>query len=185
MVMRIILAIFCPLVMSSCAYHWGSKSRSIPGGFRNVSLGIFQNKTQEPQIEVYFTNALMAEFERSKVANLVGDSHSEGEIKGVISHLEILPGGRRQGGDLPVGAVLASEYRILIHVSISVIRKSDGQTIWSNSFLGERTYVAPQVTQSVVNTVNPLYNQSARRLNIEILSKQMMSEAFSLMTESF
>jgi len=179
------MTIFFSFVMSSCAYHWGSTLRSIPGGFENVNLKVFENKTQEPQIEVYFTNALMAELERSKVANLVSDSYADGEIKGVITHLEILPGGRREGGNLPIGAVLASEYRILISVSISVIRKSDGKTVWSNTFFGERTYVAPQVTQSVVNTVNPLYNQSARRLNIEVLSKQMMSEVFALMTESF
>jgi TolB-like protein len=172
-------------VTSSCAYHWGRSNRVLPGGFKNVSLSVFQNKTQEPQIEVFFSNALLAEFERSKVANLVGRNYADGEVTGVIENVAILPGGRREGGDLPFGTILASEYRILITVTVNVIRTSDGKVIWTNSFNGERTYVAPQVTQSVINTVNPLYNQSARRLNIEVLSKQMMSEAFALMTESF
>jgi len=185
MVIRIFLYLFCILVTSSCAYRWGKSNRVLPGGFQNISLGIFQNKTQEPQIEVFFSNALLAEFERGRVANIVSPQYAEARVVGVIDRIDILPGGRREGGDLPPGTILASEYRILIRATIQVIRKSDQKVIWSNVFNGERTYVAPQVTQSVVNTVNPLYNQSARRLNIDVLSRQMMSEAFALMTENF
>lgn len=185
MVVRIFLASLCIFVMSNCAYRWGVSRRSLPGGVQNISLDIFENKTQEPQVEVFFTNALMGELERSKVALIVDDRQADGVMSGVITSIEIFPAGRREGGDVPLGAILASEYRILITARVSITRKSDGKLLWSHTSQGERTYVAPQITQSVVNTLNPLYNQSARRLSIEVLSKQMMSETFALMTESF
>jgi hypothetical protein len=172
-------------VMAGCAYKIGQSSRVLPGNFKAVSIPIFENKTQETQIEVFFSNALLNEIEKSKVAEVISEDFSEARIVGVIDTIEILPGGRREGGDLPVGTVLASEYRILLSVTIKFLRKFDNKVLWSHKAFGERTYVAPQVTQSVVNTVNPLYNHSARRLTIEILSKQMMSEVVSLMTENF
>lgn len=172
-------------VTTGCAYRWGVPERILPGRHHKVSIPIFKNTTPEPVIEVFFTNALLAEFERSSVGQIVEDRLAEARIVGTILKVEFLPAGPREGGDLPTGAVLASEYRILLNTQVDMIRKSDDQVIWSTTVSGERTYVAPQVTQGVVNTVNPIYNQSARRINIEILSKQMMSEAFARLTESF
>lgn len=174
-------------LLSGCAYKLKSSHRHIPGGYERVIVPIFVNRSMEPGIEVGFTNSLIQQVQNSKVARIVEDKLAEVKIQGVIESVTYEPQGKRVASDsapsLPQGAVLASEYRILVKVRVTLSRTSDGQVIWSSPFQGETTYTAPQVTLSGVNTVNPLYNLSARRQNIQTLALDLMTEAFNLMTE--
>lgn len=180
-----ILAYLAAFVTAGCAYRLGSPDRSLPGGYRQLTIPIFRNLTQETGVEVAFTNSLIEEFERSKTGKVVDQAQAEVEVQGEITSVQYLPGGKKEAGRLPTGSVLASEYRILVTSLITLHRVSDRSVMWQGSFTGERTYVAPQVTQGGLNTVNPLYNLSARRQNIEIMAADMMSEAHDRMTENF
>lgn len=180
-----ILVLFFGLVISGCAYRWGQTEKAMPGLYQQVYIPIFHNKSQEPQIEVFYTNSLISEMERTKVAQIVDQYRAPVQLVGTIVRVDYLPAGRREGGDLPPGTILASQYRILVQVHLELIRVFDKKVIWSTALAGERTYVAPQVTQPLVNSVNPIYNQSARRIHLELLSQQMMSEAVSLMLANF
>lgn len=176
--------------LSGCAYRFGGPPRGIPGGYKQISVPVFKNKTQEVGIEVGFTNALIQGFQRSRVARVVDNSLSEAAVIGQIESVQYLPGAKRVAGDssspyLPNGTVIASEYRILIKVTIKVIRQADGKEIWAGSFSGESSYAAPQVTLAGVNSVNPLYNLSARRQNIDAAANTMMIEAHDRITENF
>jgi hypothetical protein len=183
--------VFLALFFSSCAsYRLSTTERSIPGGYKQVSIPIFKNKTQETGIEVAFTNSFNKEFQRSKVAHIVDNNLSEVKLEGIIESVEYQSGARKTSGDasapfLPSGTVLATEYRILVKVTLRAIRQSDGVEIWQGSFAGERTYAAPQVTLAGVNSVNPLYNLSARRQNIDTMANDMMAEAHDRITENF
>lgn len=182
----LILSVF----LSGCAYHLGVASRTIPGGYKQISVPIFKNKTQEPGLEVGFTNALIHEFQRSRVARVVDNSLSEVAVIGQIDSVQYLPGAKRVSGDsaaqyLPEGSVIASEYRILLSVTVKVVRQADGTELWSGAFTGERTYAAPQVTLAGVNSVDPLYNLSARRQNIDLMANDLMLEAHDRITENF
>lgn len=168
-----------------CAYRAGGPDRSLPGGYTQVHIPIFKNLTQEVGIEVGFTNALIAEFERSRAARVVPATYADTQVDGEIVTLQYLPGGIQEGGKFPHGSVLASEYRVLLTVRVTLRKKSDQSILWQGQFQGERTYVAPQVVQAGVNTVNPLYNLSARRQNIEIMAADLMSQAHDRMSESF
>lgn len=175
---------------SGCAYRVGMSSRSLPGGYKYLSIPIFRNLTQETGVEVGFTNALIQEFERSQVGKVTTENLSDVKVVGVVSSVQYLPGSKKKYGDesapyLPLGTVLASDYRILVTVNVSILRQADNTQIWSGSFSGERTYVAPQVTLTGVNSVNPLYNLSARRQNIESVANDMMAEAHDRITENF
>lgn len=176
--------------LSGCAYRLGAANRSIPGGYKQISVPIFKNKTQETGIEVSFTNAMIQEFERSRVARVVDNALSEVAVLGTIDSVQYYPGAKRLSGDsatplLPKGSALASEYRILLVVTVRVIRQADGTELWKGSFNGERTYQAPQVTLAGVNSVNPLYNLSARRQNIDLMASDLMLEAHGRITENF
>ena len=178
------------LLSSSCAYRWGTGTRSVPGGYKSVSIPVFKNKSYETGIEVSFTNALLQEFQRSRVAHVVDDELSEVRIEGEISDVHYLPGAKRISGDdavpyLPQGAVIATEYTILLTTKVRVVRRSDNIEVWAGRFDGERTYEAPKVTIAGLNSVDPLYNQSARRRNIDSLARDLMVEAHNRMTESF
>lgn len=185
-----ILATFLVWTLSGCAYRFGMSSRSLPGGYKYLSIPIFKNRSQETGIEVAFTNALIQEFERSQVGKVTSESLSDVKVLGVVDSVQYLPGTSLVSGSssapyLPEGTVLAADYRILVTLTVSIIRQADNTQIWTGSFSGERTYVAPQVTLAGVNSVNPLYNLSARRQNIESVASDMMAEAHDRMTENF
>lgn len=180
-----ILALFAAFVTAGCAYRLGAADRSLPGGYRQLSIPIFRNLSQETGIEVAFTNALITEFERSRSGKVVEPAQSEVQVEGEITSVQYLSDSSRSGGTLPTGSVLTTEYQILAKVKITVRRVSDRSILWEGSFTRDRTYVAPQVTQAGLNTVNPLYNLSSRRQNIEIIAADMMSEAHDRMTENF
>ncbi|PIS09997.1 MAG: hypothetical protein COT73_11760 [Bdellovibrio sp. CG10_big_fil_rev_8_21_14_0_10_47_8] len=167
------------LAASGCAYRLGSPDRSLPGGYRQVFVPVFKNKSMEPGIEVDFTNALIQEFERAKIARVTDQHQAEIIALGVIEAVDYSSSGRPEEG------VLATQYSVVIRVSVTLVRNTDKSVVWSGSFSGERTYVAPQVKASVINTVNPLYNLSARRQNIGVAAAKMMAEAHDRMTENF
>jgi hypothetical protein len=174
---------------SGCAYRLGSPDRSLPGGYHQIFIPIFKNKSQEPGIEVAFTNALIQEFERAKIGRVTDSKQAEVVVEGVIESVTYNKSGNDRGADndstLPTGTVLATAYQIVITAQITLRRNSDKSVLWSGNFSGERTYTAPQVTTAGVNTVNPLYNLSARRQNIERKALEMMSEAHDRITENF
>jgi hypothetical protein len=188
----VLLLSFCVLT-SGCAYRLGSPDRTLPGGYKQISIPMFKNLSQEVGIEVYFTNSLIQEFERSKIARVVDPNLAEAVIEGEIESVTYTPSGQNQGTttvtssgpQLPTGAVLAAQYQILVTVKITMKRNSDKSVLWTGSFNGERTYIAPQVLSAGINTVNPLYNLSARRQNIQALSGEMMQEAHNRITENF
>jgi hypothetical protein len=176
--------------ISGCAYRFGNVSRTLPGGYKYISIPVFKNLTQETGIEVGFTNALIQEFERSKVGKVTSQSLSDAKVVGVIQTVQYLPGGKKTSDDpsakyMPLGTVLATEYRILVTARVSIVRQADNTEIWSGIFNGERTYQAPAVTLAGVNSVNPLYNLSARRQNIDSVASDMMAEAHDRITENF
>lgn len=192
--MRYFGFIFSSIVLltlgTGCAYKMGTGQRSIPGSYKQVSVPVFLNKTQETGIEVGFTKAIINEFQRSRIARVVDKPLSEVSVIGSIDSVTYQPGAKRVAGDsaspyLPNGTVIASEYRILLNVTVKLVRQADGMELWSGSFSGERTYVAPQVTLAGVNSVNPLYNLSVRRQNIELMAHDLMVEAHDRITENF
>lgn len=187
---RGLLALIVAASLSGCAYRIGMSSRSLPGGYKYLSIPLFKNRTQETGVEVGFTNSLIQEFERSQVGKVTNETLSDVKILGVVDSVQYLPGTKSVSGDtaapyLPQGTVLAKDYRILVTVTVSVVRQADNTQIWTGAFSGERTYVAPQVTLAGVNSVNPLYNLSARRQNIESVANDMMAEAHDRITENF
>ena len=174
--------------LMGCAYRMGAPERRIPGDYHTVFVPMFQNLTTEPGIEVFFTNALIQELERSRVAQVTPHEMAEVEIQGQIETMNHLSGGQRTSSEyplLPEGSVLATGYRILINCNVNVVRITDKKVLWSGKINGERTYSSAQVGTGGINSVNPLYNLSAKRTNIESMAAQMMVEAHDRITENF
>jgi hypothetical protein len=138
----------------------------------------------EPSVEVVFTNSLIKEFERSRIGRIVEPSQAEVIIEGEIKSIAYKTGGKKDSG-LPTGVVLATTYDIEMIVGITVKRQSDQSVLWAGEFTRTRSYGAPQVTLPGINTVNPLYNLSARRQNFDVLAADMMAEAHDRLTENF
>jgi hypothetical protein len=184
---KLVLFIF---LFAGCAYRIGPGELSLPGGYKQVAIPVFKNRSSETGIEVSFTQALQQEFFRSRVGRVVDEPVAEIKIIGEILSVQYIQEAKRAAGDssaanLPSGTVAASQYRILASVAVSVVRRSDGEVLWTSRFESERTYAAPLVTLAGVNSVNPLYNISARRQSLEFMANDMMIEAHNRMTENF
>ncbi len=175
--------------VTGCAYHYGLAERSLPGGYTQVAIPVFKNKTAEVGIEPYFTNALIRRFNRSQVAR-VGDKESAPVLlEGVITKIDtasvstILSDANKNL--LPEDTVLTTQYRLTVSAEITIRRKSDDRVIWQGSFSNEKVYAAPLLGTPVVNSANATYNQSARMEYISRLAEEMMSEAHDRITENF
>ncbi len=188
-----LLLLSSSLGLSSCAYQFGVRGRTLPGGYSSVEIPLFKNLSQEPGMEVAFTNAMIQEFEKNKVAKVIY-SPRQGEAAPVLLKGEIVsivykatsPVQKKDKAPLlPDGAVLATGYRVIVKTQISLIQKSTGKVLWISSFDGESSYAAPQVTIARLNSVNPLYNLSTRRRTIETIAQNLMVEAHDRMTEIF
>lgn len=188
--MKLWASLFFILFLTNCAtYRWGFVERSLPGGYKQIYIPVFKNYTQEPGIEMFFTNAIRQEFERSKIARLAEPNESEVELIGEITNVGYTQDqplyNKGEDRTWPTGTVLAGQYIIDLNIHISIRKKSDQSILWQGDFGKQRNYIAPQVSTAGVNSVNPLYNLSARRLNIEVMSLSMMSEAHDRITENF
>lgn len=170
----------------SCAYHFGSRDRVLPGGYDQIAVPLFSNKSEEPGIEIDFTNAMIREIERSGVAQSVPGDQAPVTLSGKIESIEIIWGGPMELSNLgPSKVELAADVRIVAKVHLAIVRTYDKKVLWSSLFTGEKSYATPRVSQPVINSVNPLYEHSARLQNISRIAQMMMSEAFYQMTENF
>lgn len=170
--------------MTACAYRLGSPDRSLPGGYRQVTVPMFKNSSYEPGIEVAFTNALIQEFERARVVRVTEPSQAEVLVEGLIHKVDYTADVPKSDG-LPDGAVLSRSYTITVGATVTIRRQSDRSILWQGEFSGAKQYYSPQITATGLNTVNPLYNLSARRQNIDQIAIEMMSEAHDRLTENF
>lgn len=185
--MRAALAL---LFLTGCSYHFGSLKRSVPGGYDRISVPVFANKTLEAGAQTYFTSAMIEELERGHMAKVVDKSEAQVILEGTVRKIDLVQGAQVTNQTpgfkpLPQNAVLAKEYRLFVEVSLKLKRKSDDKILWAGDFKGEQRYTAPEVTEPVINTVDPIYNQSAKFQTVKLLARDMMAEAHDQMTENF
>lgn len=191
---RLFLLTILPVFIISCSYNLGYRTRRLPGGYRSVAIPVFLNETQEVGVEGYFTNALIREFERSKVARIMDKGFAPVVIEGKINKAYLVDSSQTTGNSsnknrdlryLPRNTVLNTEYRVVIEIHLKLIKNSDKQVIWEQNFVNEKTFTAAQVSVPGINSVNPLYNQSAKHQNIKELAKETMRDAHDRLTERF
>jgi len=181
--------LFLSPLLASCAYHLGNQERDIPGGYRTVAVPVFKNNTMETGVEVYFTNALIREFARSRIGRITEKSQAQTTLEGTITSISYIVasqiGSSETSTAIPNYTVLTTGYRVFVKTSLRLIRNSDQKVLWAGNFEGERSYLAPKVGKEVINSADPLYNQSARNQNLQIMAKDIMTEAHNRLTENF
>ena len=83
--MRYFIILALSLFWAACAYRFGYGDRSLPGGHQKVAIPVFENQTSLVGAETYFTNAIIREFVRSKVAEVTSKDQSQAVIEGIIT----------------------------------------------------------------------------------------------------
>ena len=180
------------LSVTSCGYRTANQGAQFVGGYKLVAVPIFKNRSMEPKVEVFFTNALRNELHRANIAKVTDKEMAPISVEGVIDSVQYMKGSQSTGsgndadGDaLPVNAVITTQYQIRVVATLLVRRNADSKILWEARFTNDRSYLAPQIGTEVINSANALYNHSARLQNIEIIARDMMTEAYNRMTENF
>jgi hypothetical protein len=189
-VKRALIFFSIPFVLLACAYHIGDRGRALPGGYDQIAIPVFSNKSDEVSIETYFTNALRREFERSKVARVTSKDEAPVTLEGEITKVQVIPSaqalaGQNLGNSLPGNTVLNTEYRVLLTAHLRLRRHSDQKIVWEQEFNREHVYDGPQIGADFINSANALYEQSSRLQTISQLADEMMEEAHDCLTENF
>lgn len=178
------------LLLSSCAYKVGQKFRSLPGGYQKLSIPLMKNKSMEPGAEAVMTQALKEEFFRSTVLKVVNDSEAEVRLEGQIDNLRFdtkLDGIMESSTNnfLPSGTVLATSYNMNLNMTIKLVKISTMEVLWQSNFGSARPMSASRVTIAGLNSVNPIYNQNAKRLALESIAYELSNQIHSNLTENF
>ncbi len=175
-----------------CAYKLSSQVDALPNQVKRVHMPIFNNKSTEPGIEVYFTESLKTEAIKSGLVRLSEtESESDAVLTGIITDIEVISDESvNESKDdrqsfLPNSTVLSSQTRVIVGVTVTLKKKNSSEILWSSNFRQSRVYTPPQITLPVISTANNLYNLSARRQTLEILSKEMMQLAFDRLVDNF
>jgi hypothetical protein len=174
--------------LPGCAYHFGLTERALPGGYGQVGIPMFKNKSAEVGIEPLFTNSLITHFERSQAARVVDKDMAPVVLEGTINNVVTVQGAVTDSNtllSLPSNAVLVTVYRLQVTARLILKRKSDDKIIWQGSFMTEKVYSAPQIGTAIVNSADATYNQSARMQTMGLLAEEMMTEAHDRITENY
>jgi len=185
------------LLLSGCAYRAGHLERALPGGYDRVSIPTFSNRTSETGAEVAFTNALIREFERSRMAAVVPKNDAQVILEGTVMSVGyagtqfpaddpdlVSPVTNTKTG-LPQEVIFTKEYRVFVTIHLVARKTSDNSVLWESDVSGEKRYNAPLIFNSAINEANALYNSSARQQTINRMAEEMMSEAHDRLTENF
>ena len=183
----IILFLFS-LFLSSCSYKVGNLNRSLPGKHKFIAVPTFKNQSNDPGAESYFTNALLEEMLRADFLKVVRQERAELVLEGSILKIDHEPEGTvdsDEKSELPDNTILNLNYNTRAIVELRLRRTSDQKVIWSSVFSGNRTTPAAQIGDSALNSSNTVYDYSAKNYSLRVISRELMQQAFTRMTEDF
>ena len=131
--------------VSGCGgYGFRGTVNNLPPDIRTVSIAVFVNESIEPGVEVIFANALIYEFNRSQVLQVVSESEAQAQIDGKIRAIAIDP-------VIYANVTQALERRVTITLEITCQRTDNQKVLWQNQSLSRyenfRVTTDPNQTQ--------------------------------------
>lgn len=112
------------LILSACGYQFVQDGK-LPGAVRRISVHLFANRTAESGLEHLFTNAVIYEFTRSNIAELVDDGQADAVLTGSIQSLQVSSASRDS-------LQTSTEMRITVSGSAKLVG-TGGKTIWEKN----------------------------------------------------
>ena len=201
MIKRLLCLTIAILSLTACAsYQAGFRGRGMSGGYTLVAVPVFKNMTQEVGVEVEFTNAMIRELSRSKVAQVTDKSAAQATLEGVVERITYTHESQIKStkldtanplttitaaNTLPPSTVLTTSYRVYVYTRLTLKRNSDQAVLWTNVFQSERVYSAPILTLGGINSANATYNHSARYQTVATIAQDLMAEAHDRLVENY
>lgn len=125
---KVIVVIFLFVVMG-CGYQLVGKESHVPSGMNSLAIPTFVNRTHEPGIEIFFTEAFLKELIFDRRVKIVDRREADATLEGVINSFSIQSVSYDQSGQV-------LEYQTSIVVDL-VLRRQTGEIAWREANLSE------------------------------------------------
>jgi outer membrane lipopolysaccharide assembly protein LptE/RlpB len=167
---RLFAALVALLVISGCGYGFRGTVNNLPPDIKAVSIPVFLNESIEPGVEVVFANALIYEFNRSQVLQVVSEKEAQAQINGKIKSIAIDP-------VIYANQTQALERKVTIVLEISCRRTDNQKVLWQNQSLSRyETYPV---------TTDPYQTQRNKEEAIKKISQDLSERIHNSILENF
>lgn len=166
-----ILSLLLLLVLSGCGYHLPESSDTWIGGEdRVLYVDLFENQTVEPYLENFITDALVAEFSRSRLVELTENPElADLRLTGVVNSFSSSALAYSSNDDI-------TDYRAAMNVSTRLIRSRGGEVLWQSSFSNSEDYLAD---------VDKNQQLEGERLAAREVSKRLAEDIYAQLLNNF
>ena len=142
---RLIAGLSVLWIISGCGgYGFRGTVNNLPSDVKAVAIPVFLNESIEPGVEVIFANALIYEFNRSQVLQVVSESEAQAQIDGKIRSIAIDP-------VIYANLTQAVERKVTISLEVTCRRSDNQKVLWQNKGLSRyevyRVTTDPNQTQ--------------------------------------
>jgi hypothetical protein len=111
--------------INACGYHFANKGDSLHSDIKKIAIPFFINKTFEPRVEIFITDAFVDEFLKRGKIRIVKSEDADATILGKIKSFKTYPISFDD-----IDRVL--EYRATVVLDITLKRNDTGQIIWES-----------------------------------------------------
>jgi hypothetical protein len=132
--------------LAGCGYHFIGQESGVLSGIHSIAIPYFVNKSFEPGLERYVTEALVDEFVKSKFIAVADEAVADAVIRGRIDEFSesVISYDRDDR---------ALEYRTRISMEVTLERKDTAEILWRTKGLYhfEEYSVAADIAETEAN----------------------------------
>ena len=130
MAKRFLILAAAALTLWGCGYGFSGTVSYLPEQIKTVAVPFMTNRTGEPNLEVTLTQAVIKEFNRSKLLKLTKAARADVVFNGTIIGLS-------EGAVAYEDVRTALQRRVTIKVSAELVGRVDNTIYWKNASVSE------------------------------------------------
>lgn len=154
------------VLLAGCsAYKWGT---TVPQAYRSVSVPVFENFTDFPELGPAVAQYTLREFQREGTFRIARPSDAAIEVQGALAKMTRYDLTYDRGN-----SVRATEYRCSVEVEVTIVDKKTGKVLL------ERKPVTGETTFAVQNDLQTSQRNATARIADDI-ARQIVNEALAL-----
>jgi len=121
--MRLRYFLFFIIFLGGCGYHFVGEGSSLLKEIHSIAIEYLDNRTFEPGLEAIFTEAIVDEFIKSRLLDVVSKEKADAILRGTIRSFreEVISYDRDDK---------ALEYRIHISLDLVLEKRKTGDVLW-------------------------------------------------------
>jgi outer membrane lipopolysaccharide assembly protein LptE/RlpB len=157
------------LVAAACGYRFQGEAK-LPGGAQTVFVDMFENRTNDPNLETVVTNAVVFEFTKRSRTAIVGDaSQADLLMKGIIRSVESRTVASRNKD-------AAGERNVTLTLDVRLLDPG-GKVVWSAVGLSDG--------DAYVVTNDKILNDEKQQATLAIVATRIAEKIYNRFTDNF